>query len=56
MRSGYQHFGGRGQPGYAVVYSREARRRALRWVAVVGAGGAIVWVSSRQEVPYTGRM
>lgn len=54
--SGYQHFGGRGQRGYAVVYSQEARKRALRWVAVLGAGGAVVWVSSRQKVPYTGRM
>lgn len=55
-RRGYQHFGGRGQRGFAVVYSQEGRKRALRWVAVLGAGGAVVWVSSRQEVPYTARM
>lgn len=52
-RRGYQHFGGRGQQAYAVVHSREARTRALRVLAVVGAGGAVIWVSSRQEVPYT---
>ena len=53
---GYQHFGGRSQ-GYAVlIHSPEARRRAARWLVVLGGGGAIVWVSSRQEVPYTKRM
>ena len=53
---GYQHFGGRGQQGLsAVVYSREARRRTLRWLVVLGGGGALIWVSSRQEIPYTGR-
>jgi hypothetical protein len=54
---GYQHFGGRRSQGYAVlIHSREARRRAARWLVVLGGGGAIVWVSSRQEVPYTKRM
>ena len=55
-RSGYSHFQGRGAPRYAVVYSRDSRRRALRWLAVLGGGGAIIWVRSRQEVPYTRRM
>ncbi|KAL4437390.1 hypothetical protein ABPG75_004529 [Micractinium tetrahymenae] len=53
---GYQHFGGRGRPYAAVVYSQDARRRAVRWLVVLGAGAAVVWVTSRQEVPYTGRM
>jgi hypothetical protein len=59
---GYQHFGsgggggGGGQRGYAVMYSAAARRRAAVWVAVVGGGGVVVWVSSRQEIPYTKRM
>jgi len=54
---GYQHFRGRRSQGYAVlIHSPEARRRAARWLVVLGGGGAIVWVSSRQEVPYTKRM
>ncbi|KAL4855091.1 Mitochondrial metalloendopeptidase OMA1 [Chlorella vulgaris] len=59
---GYQHFGSGGgggggrQRGYAVMYSAAARRRAAVWVAVVGGGGVVVWVSSRQEIPYTKRM
>lgn len=54
---GYQHFGGgRGRTGVALLHSRDAQTRALRYVVLLGGGGAIVWVSSRQEVPYTGRM
>lgn len=54
--SGYHHFGGRGRPAAAVLYSQDARRRTLRWLVVLGGGAAVVWVTSRQEVPYTGRM
>ena len=50
---GYQHFGGRGRPEVAVLYSRDARGRWLRVLAVVGVGGGLVWASGRQEVPYT---
>jgi len=53
---GYQHFQGRGRPGQALLSSPQGRQRAVKWVAVVGTCGAVVWVSSRQEVPYTGRM
>lgn len=53
---GYQHFRGRGRPASAVLHSREARNRAATILAVVGAGGTVVWVSSREEVPYTRRM
>lgn len=55
-RGGYSHFQGRGAPRLAVLSSPEDRRRVLRWLAVLGGGGAIVWVSSRQEVPFTRRM
>lgn len=55
-RGGYHHFGGRGRPAAAVLYSQDARRRTLRWLVVLGGGAAVVWVTSRQEVPYTGRM
>lgn len=62
--------GGRPPPRFSIIvpssrggYTRFERpqqqggisTRRLRLLAVLGAGGAVVWVSSRQEVPYTGR-
>jgi hypothetical protein len=30
-------------------------RQQLRMLAVIGGGGTIIWISSQQEIPYTGR-
>ncbi|GAB4823202.1 hypothetical protein N2152v2_010248 [Parachlorella kessleri] len=51
-RRGYQHFDGRGR---YVVVGGTSNRRTYVILGVCGAGSLVVWYSSRQEVPYTGR-
>ena len=54
-QASYQHFGGRSRHRSSLLQTPEGRRRSVQIVVVLGAGGAVVWVSSQQEVPYTGR-
>lgn len=53
-RRGYEHFDGRGS--FLSMRSRGTPdgRRAVRWLVIIGGAGTVVWVRSRQEVPYTG--
>ena len=45
--SGYQRFGSSG--------GKQSRLPSQRVLLVLGGGGLVVWVSTRQEIPYTHR-
>ncbi|KAL3138676.1 hypothetical protein ABBQ32_006432 [Trebouxia sp. C0010 RCD-2024] len=49
----YQHFNTRSSFG---GYEGLASRRTLSWASLAAGGSFVVWVSNREEVPYTGRM
>lgn len=51
-RRGYEHFDGRGS--YLAMH-RGNGQRTVRWLVILGGAGTIVWIRSRQEVPFTGR-
>ena len=57
-RDGYSRFSspGGGGGGHQHQHHYSPMHRQARVIAVLGAGGALVWASSREEIPYTGRM
>ena len=49
----YEHFGTR-YSGYN-SYQNLASERTLKWVGFAAGGCFVIWVTNRQEIPYTGR-
>ena len=49
----YQHFQQRTSPFGR--YEGLASKRTLTWVSFAGGGCFVVWVTNREEIPYTGR-
>jgi metalloendopeptidase OMA1, mitochondrial len=53
-RDGYTRFGS--SPGGGYSHKRPITKRQIVTLAFLGTGGTVVYISSRQEIPYTGRM
>ncbi|KAH7619735.1 putative Mitochondrial metalloendopeptidase OMA1 [Nannochloris sp. 'desiccata'] len=54
-RDGYTRFGSQGGRG-GTNHRQRTTRRQLATLAFLGTGGTVVYISSRQQIPYTGRI